>query len=45
MNTFDSLWRLWVTRASAREVAHRLQQRVVKFREELQKKEFVSALR
>jgi hypothetical protein len=44
MNTFDSLWRLWVTSASAREAAQRLQQRAILFREEFQKKEFINAL-
>lgn len=44
MNTFDSLWRLWVSSASAREAAYRLQQRAVIVREEFQKKEFLSAL-
>jgi hypothetical protein len=47
MNKFDSLWRLWVTSASAREAAQRLQQRVVEFRDnrkEFQMKEFVDAL-
>jgi hypothetical protein len=47
MNLFDSLWRLWVTSASAREAAQRLQQRVVEFREnreEFQMKEFINAL-
>jgi hypothetical protein len=43
MSTFDSLWRLWVTSASAREAALRLQQRAVQFREEVQKKKFIGA--
>lgn len=43
MSTFDSLWRLWVTSASAREAALRLQQRAVQFREEVQKKQFIGA--
>jgi hypothetical protein len=44
MNTFDSLWRLWVTSASAKEAAYRLQQRAVLVRNEFQKKEFLSAM-
>jgi hypothetical protein len=43
MTTFDFLWRLLVTSASAREAALRLQQRVVQFREEVQKKQVIQA--